>query len=64
MHPIKAAEEPPAGKTVEPVTGMADAVAEATASLAPHPTHFAHRPDWQAAVDDAADEQRERSQGA
>ena len=39
-----------------------DAVAAARESLAPAHTHFAHRPDWQTELDDAADAQRDRDE--
>lgn len=44
-----------------PQPAKAGSLADATASLAPFHTHFAHRPDWQAAADDEADALRDRS---
>ena len=44
-----------------PKTPKGNAVADATASLAPFHTHFAHRPEWQTSADDDADAERDRS---
>jgi hypothetical protein len=52
----------PAGDAGRKPTAKDRAVADATASLAPFHTHFAHRPDWQTASDDEADAERDRSQ--
>jgi hypothetical protein len=51
---------PPAG----PKPAKRSNLAEATASLAPFHTRFAHRPDWQTASDDEAEAARDRSGGS
>lgn len=54
---------PGAPGSIRPKAGQGT-VAEAAASLAPFRTHFAHRPDWRAAADDAAEAERDSGREA